>query len=130
MSEYRVTSTPHPVAEELRQIAQVLKANAMPQEMINMVLATHAGLPVASVDPRSSMFVWVEEQVETPAPEAQPHSLDERREAVLREMVGLEFDKIAHVLSSALNIALAQSGDQATVILRPLVVYREADDKI
>lgn len=130
MSEYRVTSTPQPVAEELRQIAQVLKANAMPQEMINMVLATHAGLPVASVDPRSSMFVWVEEQVETPAPEAQPRSLDERREAVLREVVGLEFDKIAHVLSSALNIALAQSGDQATVILRPLVTYREADDKI
>ena len=116
--------------KELRQIAEILEAKGMSAELINMTLAARAGLPVAPVDPKSPAFVWVEEQAETPAPEAQPHSLDERREAVLREMVGLEFDKIAHVLSSALNIALAQSGDQATVILRPLVVYREADDKI
>ena len=120
-----------PFAKELRQIAEILEARGMSAELINMTLASRAGLPVAPVDPKSPIFMWEKgEGDEAPAPEAQPRSLDERREAVLREVVGLEFDKIAHVLSSALNIALARSGDQATVILRPLVVYREADDKI
>lgn len=36
----------------------------------------------------------------------------------------------ARLLSSALNELLAADGEQAVVIIRPLLVYREADDKI
>lgn len=132
MSSFASTTSCSPFfIRELRDLARFLGELGMSSEMINMTVAARAGLPVAPVDPKSPIFVWEKgEGDEAPAPEAQPRSLDECREAVLREVVGLEFDKIAHVLSSALNIALAQSGDQATVILRPLVVYREADDKI
>lgn len=35
-----------------------------------------------------------------------------------------------HLLSSALNERLAVDGEQAVVIIRPLLAYREADDKI
>ena len=35
----------------------------------------------------------------------------------------------ARLLSSALNELLAADGEQAVVIIRPLLVYREADDK-
>ena len=34
------------------------------------------------------------------------------------------------ILSSAMNETLAPDGDQAVVILRPLLVYHEVDDKI
>lgn len=34
------------------------------------------------------------------------------------------------LLSSALNERLAVDGEQAVVIIRPLLAYREADDKI
>lgn len=36
----------------------------------------------------------------------------------------------ARLLSSALNELLAADGEQAVVIIRPLLAYREADDKI
>lgn len=36
----------------------------------------------------------------------------------------------ARLLSSALNELLAADGEQAVVIIRPLLVYREVDDKI
>ena len=116
---------------ELQELARFLDDLGMSQEMINMIVAARAGLPIEPVDPKSPIFVWEKgEEGKVSAPEAQPRSLDERREAVLREVAGLRFNEIAHVLSSALNIALARTGDQATVMLRSHVVYREADDKI
>lgn len=49
-----------PFARELAQIAEILKEQGMSQEMINMTLAAHAGLPIAQVDPKSSLFKWVD----------------------------------------------------------------------
>ena len=37
---------------------------------------------------------------------------------------------VARFLSSALNELLAADGEQDVVIIRPLLAYREADDKI
>lgn len=37
---------------------------------------------------------------------------------------------VARLLSSALNELLAADGEQDVVIIRPLLAYREADDKI
>ena len=51
-----------PFARELAQVAEILKEQGMPQELINMTLAAHAGLPIAPVDPKSPIFEWVEEE--------------------------------------------------------------------
>ena len=51
-----------------------------------MTVAARAGLPMEPVDPKSPIFVWEKgEECEVSAPEAQPCSLDERREAVFQE---------------------------------------------
>ena len=36
----------------------------------------------------------------------------------------------ARILSSALNELLAADGEQAVIVIRPLLAYPEADDKI
>ena len=51
-----------PFARELAQVAEILKGQRMPQELINMTLAARAGLPVAPVDSKSPIFEWVEEE--------------------------------------------------------------------
>lgn len=95
----------------------------MSAEMINMTLAARAGLPVAPVDPKSPVFVW--EKGEFPAPEAQPRSLDERREAVLRAIEGMDMAGIVDVLTLPLNIALAKFRLVAVLTLRDTAVTTE-----
>lgn len=109
--------------KELRQIAEILEAKGMSAELINMTLAARAGLPVAPVDPKSPAFVWVEEQAETPAPEAQPRSLDECREAVLHVVAVLDRNDVVDVLTSVLNRVLATTRYTATVNLHHSISY-------
>lgn len=111
-----------PLAKELRQVAEILEARGMSAEMINMTLAARAGLPVAPVDPKSPVFVW--EKEEAPAPEAQPRSLDERREAVLRAIEGLDVEGIMEVLAPPLNRFLACCGLVATIELHDAFSYK------
>ena len=114
-----------PLAKELRQVAEILEARGMSAEMINMTLAARAGLPVAPVDPKSPAFVWEGAQEEAPAPEAQPRSLDERREAVLRAIEGMDMAGIVDVLSLPLNIAIAKFRLVAVLTLRDTAVATE-----
>lgn len=65
-----------PFARELAQVAEILKGQGMPQELINMTLAARAGLPVAAVDPKSPIFEWVEEE--------NPNLLEKTEERALR----------------------------------------------
>ncbi|GAB7492301.1 hypothetical protein Bwad001_10250 [Bilophila wadsworthia] len=108
---------------ELQELAQFLDDLGMSQELINMTLAARAGLPVAPVDPKSPVFVW--EKDEAPAPEAQPRSLDERREAVLQAIKGMGVADIIDVLSLPLNTALAKTGMVATISVRNTFSYKE-----
>lgn len=114
-----------PLAKELRQVAEILETRRMSAELINMTLAAHAGLPVAPVDPKSPVFVWEGAQEEAPAPEAQPRSLDERREAVLQAIKGMGVADIIDVLSLPLNTALAKTGMVATISVRNTFSYKE-----
>ena len=114
-----------PLAKELRQVAEILEARGMSAEMINMTLAARAGLPVAPVDPKSPAFVWEGAQEEAPAPEAQPRSLDERREAVLQAIEGMDVAGIIDVLSLPLNTALAKTGMVARISVRNTFSYKE-----
>ena len=108
---------------ELQELAQFLDDLGMSQELINMTLAARAGLPVAPVDPKSPVFVW--EKDEAPAPEAQPRSLDERREAVLQAIKVMGVADIIDVLSLPLNTALAKTGMVATISVRNTFSYKE-----
>lgn len=114
-----------PLAKELRQVAAILETRRMSAELINMTLAAHAGLPIAPVDPKSPVFVWEGAQEEAPAPEAQPRSLDERREAVLQAIKGMGVADIIDVLSLPLNTALAKTGMVATISVRNTFSYKE-----
>ena len=49
------------IKKELLAIAAALKANNVPQETINMILAVRLGLPVQPLDLRSPCFKWIEE---------------------------------------------------------------------
>lgn len=101
-----------PFAKELRQIAEILETRGMSAELINMTLAARAGLPVAPIDPKSPIFVWVGEQAEVPAPEAQPRSLDERREAVLQKPERLSIGRlICKIKDDLLSSTTAESVD-------------------
>ena len=76
---------------ELQELASFLDDLGMSQEMINMTVAARAGLPIEPVDPKSPIFVWEKgEEGKVPAPEAQPRSLDERREAVLQAIEDMD----------------------------------------
>lgn len=50
-----------PFAKELRQIAEILEVRGVSTELINMTLASRAGLPIEPIDPKSPIFVWVGE---------------------------------------------------------------------
>lgn len=113
-----------PLAKELRQIAEILEARDVSAEMINMTLAARAGLPVAPVDPKSPIFVWVDEQAENPAPEAQPSTLNERRDAVLRAIEGMDVEDIMNVLAPPLNRRLVCCGLVATIELHDVFSYK------
>ncbi|WP_302538848.1 hypothetical protein [Bilophila wadsworthia] len=107
-----------PLAKELRQIAEILEARGMSAELINMTLAARAGLPVAPVDPKSPIFVWEKgEECKVSAPEAQPRSLNERREAVFQAIEGLDVEGIMEVLAPPLNRVLVCCGLVATIEL-------------
>ena len=114
-----------PFAKELRQVAEILETRGVSAELINMTLAARAGLPVASIDPKSPIFVWAGEQAEAPAPEAQPRTLDGRREAVLQAIEGMGVADIIDVLSLPLNTALAKTGMVATISVRNTFSYKE-----
>lgn len=124
MSSYASTTSCSPFfIRELRDLARFLDELGMSSEMINMTVAARAGLPVAPVDPKSPVFVW--EKGEFPAPEAQPRSLDERREAVLQAIKGMGVADIIDVLSLPLNTALAKTGMVATISVRNTFSYKE-----
>lgn len=115
-----------PFAKELRQVAEILETRGVSAELINMTVAARAGLPVAPVDPKSPIFMWEKgEGNEAPAPEAQPRSLDERREAVLQAIEGMGVADIIDVLSLPLNTALAKTGMVATISVRNTFSYKE-----
>lgn len=114
-----------PFAKELRQVAEILETRGVSAELINMTLAARAGLLVAPIDPKSPIFVWVGEQAEAPAPEAQPRTLDGRREAVLQAIEGMGVADIIDVLSLPLNTALAKTGMVATISVRNTFSYKE-----
>lgn len=124
MSSYASTTSCSPFfIRELRDLARFLDELGMSSEMINMTVAARAGLPVAPVDPKSPVFVW--EKGEFPAPEAQPRSLDERREAVLQAIKGMGVADIIDVLSLPLNTALAKTGMVATISVHNTFSYKE-----
>lgn len=106
---------------ELQELAQFLDDLGMSQEMINMTVAARAGLPIEPVDPKSPVFVW--EKEEAPAPEAQPRSLDECREAVLHVVAVLDRNDVVDVLTSVLNRVLATTRYTATVNLHHSISY-------
>lgn len=114
-----------PFAKELRQVAEILEARSVSAELINMTLAARVGLPVAPVDPKSPVFVWEGAQEGAPAPAAQPRSLDERREAVLQAIEGLDMAGIVDVVSLPLNIAIAKFRLVAVLTLRDTAVATE-----
>lgn len=108
----------------MAEIASILRENHMPQEMINLILASRTGLPMRSVDPMSPVYEWAEkETVEDPAPEAQPRSLDECREAVLRTIAVLDQNDVVDVLTGVLNRVLATTKYTATVKLHRSISY-------
>ena len=127
MSSFASTTSCSPFfIRELRDLARFLGELGMSSEMINMTVAARAGLPVAPVDPKSPIFVWEKgEGDEAPAPEAQPRSLDERREAVLRAIEGLDMAGIVDVVSLPLNIAIAKFRLVAVLTLRDTAVATE-----
>mgnify|MGYP006973133718 CR=1 FL=1 len=127
MSSFASTTSCSPFfIRELRDLARFLDELGMSSEMINMTVAARAGLPVAPVDPKSPIFMWEKgEGDEAPAPEAQPRSLDERREAVLRAIEGMGVADIIDVLSLPLNTALAKTGMVATISVRNTFSYKE-----
>ena len=93
--------------ENLRELARFLGDLGMSQEIINMTVAARAGLPVEPIDPKSPIFVWKkDEEGEVSTPEAQPHSLNERREAVFQAIEGLDVEGIMEVLAPPLNRVL------------------------
>lgn len=106
---------------ELQELAQFLDDLGMSQEMINMTVAARAGLPIEPVDPKSPVFVW--EKEEAPAPETQPRSLDECREAVLHVVAVLDRNDVVDVLTSVLNRVLATTRYTATVNLHHSISY-------
>lgn len=111
---------------ELQELARFLDDLGMSQEMINMTVAARAGLPIEPVDPKSPIFVWEKgEEGKVPAPEAQPRSLDERREAVLQAIEGMDISGIVDVLSLPLNISLAKFRLVAVLTLRDTAVTTE-----
>lgn len=111
---------------ELQELARFLDDLGMSQEMINMTVAARAGLPIEPVDPKSPIFVWEKgEEGKVPAPEAQPRSLDERREAVLQAIEGMDIVGIVEVLSLPLNVALASFMKLATISIRDNFSYKE-----
>lgn len=110
-------------ATKMAEIASILRENHMPQEMINLILASRTGLPMRSVDPMSPAFAWVEERAEPTAPEAQPRSLDECREAVLRTIAVLDQNDVVDVLTGVLNRVLATTKYTATVKLHRSISY-------
>ena len=126
MSSFASTTSCSPFfIRELRDLARFLGELGMSSEMINMTVAARAGLPVAPVDPKSPIFVWEKgEGDEAPAPEAQPRSLDERREAVLRAIEGLDVEGIMEVLAPPLNRFLACCGLVATIELHDAFNYK------
>lgn len=127
MSSFASTTSCSPFfIRELRDLARFLDELGMSSEMINMTVAARAGLPVAPVDPKSPIFVWEKgEGDEAPAPEAQPRSLDERREAVLRAIEGVGVADIINVLSLPLNTALDKTGMVARISVRNAFSYKE-----
>mgnify|MGYP003280624181 FL=1 len=124
MSSYASTTSCSPFfIRGLRDLARFLDELGMSSEMINMTVAARAGLPVAPVDPKSPVFVW--EKGEFPSPEAQPRSLDERRESVLQAIEGMGVADIIDALSLPLNTALAKTGMVATISVRNTFSYKE-----
>lgn len=110
---------------ELQELARFLDDLGMSQEMINVTVAARAGLPIEPVDPKSPIFVWEKgEEGKVPAPEAQPRSLDERREAVLRAIEGMDVEDIMNVLAPPLNSLLARCGLGATVRIHDVFTYK------
>lgn len=104
--------------ENLRELARFLGDLGMSQEIINMTVAARAGLPVEPIDPKSPIFVWKkDEEGEVSTPEAQPHSLNERREAVFQAIEGLDVEGIMEVLAPPLNRVLVCCGLVATIEL-------------
>lgn len=90
-----------------------------------MTVAARAGLPVEPVDPKSPIFVWKKgEECEVSAPEAQPRSLNERREAVFQAIEGLNVEGIMEVLAPPLNRFLACCGLVATIELHDAFSYK------
>lgn len=111
-------------AEGLYEIGELLRKNHMPQDIINMTLAARCGLSMRPVDPMSPVYEWAEkETVEDPAPEAQPRSLDECREAVLRTIAVLDQNDVVDVLTGVLNRVLATTKYTATVKLHRSISY-------
>ena len=126
MSSYASTTSCSPFfIRELRDLARFLDELGMSQEMINMTVAARAGLPIEPVDPKSPIFVWEKggEEEEAPAPDAQPRSLDECREAVLHVVAVLDQNDVVDVLTSVLNRVLATTRYTATVKLHRSISY-------
>lgn len=112
MSSFASTTSCSPFfIRELRDLARFLGELGMSSEMINMTVAARAGLPVAPVDPKSPIFVWEKgEGDEAPAPEAQPRSLDERREVVLQKPERLSIGRlICKIKDDLLSSTTAES---------------------
>lgn len=100
------------LAKELRQIAEILEARDVSAEMINMTLAARAGLPVAPVDPKSPIFVWVDdgEEGETPSSEKRFDGNDGHDQVTPGEFIHIvKRDLLNHTSAESVEASFALS---------------------
>lgn len=108
-------------AHRLAAVAEVLRANRMPQETINMVLAARCGLPMAKVDPKSPCFVWVDE---SEAVEPVTSQLDNAVPAATRiydPVANMSHGEGFNELATACGYSASQFGLVARIVIRQAV---------
>lgn len=119
--------TMHEEGQRLAALAQVLKANSMPQETINMVLAARCGLPMQKIDGKSPCFAWVDADAECTESEAAKHEGLTDKEFLLlvrnktRSLVErLSLGSGINVLAAVMNDIAIPYGYVTSTALRPL----------
>lgn len=114
------------LAQHLSEIADLLRSNNVPQELINMVLVSRAGLPMKSIDLTSPAHPWVEDNApQTTEQNAEVESSEERFRrlcnAVLEAMKEAAFPEGLNVLASAAGRLAGEHGYTARIAIHRLV---------
>lgn len=107
-------------SHRLAAVAEVLRANNMPQETINMILAARCGLPMEKVDPRSLYFNWVDEsKAVEPVTETVPEKRSPYMAAldIVNALGTMELGEGLGVLAMAASIFAGPRGYSARVVI-------------